>query len=158
MNDVGMDWIKDHPDINQVARFCQPIFRLSELFDQSWDSKHVHFLITAKEAVEDADPAKAAEQWDYVSELPLQTMYRRESQVSTPPLQALNLARFPRGTRKTPDTFYRRHIKRVRQVAEEFEDSHIQWILRIKTGPTSNSYHHCAPRPDLPPNLSRVLR
>ena len=86
VDDVGVDWIKDHPDINNVARRCQPVFRLNRLFDQSWDPERVHFLITAGETVE-----------DYVPELPLQTMYRRESQVSTPPLLALNSVRFPRG-------------------------------------------------------------
>jgi len=85
MDDVGVDWIKDHPDINKVARRCQPIFQLSKLFDQSWGPEHVHFFITAKEAVEDAGPAKDAEKRDDVPELPLQTMHRRESQVSTPP-------------------------------------------------------------------------
>jgi len=158
MDDVGVDWIKDHPDINNVARRCQPAFPLSELLDQSWNRKHVHFFITAEEAVEDAGPAKDAEERDRVSEFPLQMMHRRESQVSTPPLQALNLVRFPRGASKIPGTFYRCHIKRVRQVAEEFEDSHIRWVLRIQRGPKSNGYHHCAPRPDLPPSLSGVLR
>jgi len=152
-----VDWIKDHPDINKVARFCQPIFRLSKLFDQSWDPEHVHFFITAKEAVEDAGPAKDSEETDGVPELPLQKMHRRESQVSAPPLQALNLVRFPRGASTTPGTFYRHNIKRVRQVAEVFGDSHIRWILCIETGPTSNSYHHCAPRPDLSPSLSGAL-
>jgi len=158
MNDVGVDWIKDHPDINKVARRCQPIFRLSKLFDQSRDPQLVHFFITAKEAMEDARPAKDSEERDDVPELPLQKLHRRESQVSTSPLQALNLVRFPRGASTTPGTFYHRDIKRVRPVAEGFEDSHIRWILCIRTGPTSNSYHHCAPRPDLSPSLSGVLR
>lgn len=158
MDDVGVDWTKDHPDINKVARRCQPAFPLSELFAQSWDRKHVHFFITAKETVEDAGPAKDDEERDHVSDFPLKMIHRRESQVSTPPLQALNLVRFPRGESTIPDTFYRCHIKRVRQVAEEFEDSHIQWILRIQTVPISRGYHHCATRPDLPPNLSGVLR
>jgi len=86
MDNVVEDWIKDHPDINKVARRCQPAFSISKLFDQSWDSEHVHFLVTAKEVMEDAGPAKDTEERDHVSELPLQTMYRRESQVSTPPL------------------------------------------------------------------------
>jgi len=149
-----MDWIKNHPDINKVACHCQPANHLSELLGQSWDRKQVHFFIT----VEDASPAKDFEERDDVPELPLQKMHRRESQVSTPPLQALNLVRFLRGASKTPGTFYRRDIKRVRQVAEGFEDSHIRWILCIRKGPTSNSYHHCAPRPDLPSGLSGVLR
>ena len=123
MDDVGVDWIKDHPDINNVARRCHPAFPLSELLDQSWDPKHVHFFITAKETVKDA------EERDDVPELPLQTMHRRESQVSTPPLQALNSLRFPRG------------------------ESTI-----TQAGPASNSCRRCAPRPDLPPSFSGVLR
>ena len=157
MDDVGVDWIKDHPDIKKVARRCQPAFKLSKLFDQSWDPNHVHFLVMAKKVMEDAGPAKAAEERDRVSELPLQTMHRRESQLSTPSSQALNLVRFRRGASTITGTLHRRLIKRVRQVAEEFEDSHIRWILRIQTAPASRGYHHCATRPDLPPNLSGVL-
>ena len=74
MDDIDVDWIKDHPDINKVARRCQPAFRLSDFFDQSWDPEHVHFLITAKETVDGYSP-----------ESPLQAMHRSESHVSTSP-------------------------------------------------------------------------
>jgi len=45
---VDRNWIKDHPSIDDIARFCQPALPLSEIFEDPWDPRQVHFLITAK--------------------------------------------------------------------------------------------------------------
>jgi len=77
--DVGVDWIKDHPNINEIARSCQPTFRLVTLFGRSRDPDHVHFFITAEGIVEDRVPVKAGGERGYVPKIPLYVTHRRES-------------------------------------------------------------------------------
>lgn len=70
--------------MDEVARFCQPAFCVNGLFDEPWDPDHVYFIVTAKELVEDASAIEAAEERDYMHELPLHIVHCRESRASTP--------------------------------------------------------------------------
>jgi len=92
--DVGEGWIKDHPNIDEVARFCQPVLSVSKALEEYWDPDHVHFLITVKAPVEDAGPI-TVEEGAHVPELPLHIMHHRKSWVLTPPFHIVNLLRFP---------------------------------------------------------------
>ena len=59
MNKVDRGWVKTVPDVEGIAHYCQPGFPVSELFGQSWNANHVHFLVTAKELVQDGDSSPA---------------------------------------------------------------------------------------------------
>ena len=56
MMDIGAGWIRSYRDVEEVARFCQPALRVSELVHQSWDPVNVHLLVTAKEFTRDRSP------------------------------------------------------------------------------------------------------
>jgi len=124
-----VDWIAKHPNLEGLE--CVRYHAVGGVRGALGEPKHVHLIITTEEYAEDRESG-ALEGRDSVEELPLQVMYRREPQVSTTPfLAAINLLKLLRseGTATGP-TFYRCHLKRVRQVAEEFEDSNIRWVLR----------------------------
>ena len=80
--------MEKNTDIRKAAKLCQPVYTVSDVLGESWDRHHLHFIITAEEFVEDADPM-AAKEVDHVSELPLHAMHRREYKVSPPPLSRL---------------------------------------------------------------------
>ena len=67
-------------DIEKAAEICQPASTVSDALGESWDHRHVHFIITAEEFVEDADTmaAKEVEHVPELPELPLHAMHRRE--------------------------------------------------------------------------------
>ena len=73
-NVISEDWIETHPDIGDVALPCYRTFCINELFDESWEPDHVHFLISVKEPRKDLDPT-SAEEW----KSPLHLMHLRES-------------------------------------------------------------------------------
>ena len=48
MDNVDEDWIKNVEDIKIITVSCQPAFRISRLFDGSWDRDNVHFIVMAE--------------------------------------------------------------------------------------------------------------
>ena len=72
--------MEENTNIEKATKLCQPVDTVSDALGESWDRRHVHFIITAEEFVEDADPmaAKEAEHVSELSELPLHAMHRRE--------------------------------------------------------------------------------
>ena len=70
--------MKESANIEEAIEFCQPALTISDALGESWDRRNLHFIITAEESVEDADPM-AAKEVDQVSELPpLHAMHLRE--------------------------------------------------------------------------------
>ena len=53
MGDVDVNWVKAIGDIKSVARFCHSAFRVSKLFDESWNPDHVDLIVAAKKNAED---------------------------------------------------------------------------------------------------------
>ena len=70
--------MKENTNIEETTEFCQPAYTVSDALGESWDRHHVHFIVTADEFVEGADPI-AAKEVDQVSELPpLHAIHLRE--------------------------------------------------------------------------------
>jgi len=49
---VDRNWVGDHPSIDDIARFYQPALPFLEAIEGYWDTRQVHFLITAKPLVD----------------------------------------------------------------------------------------------------------
>ena len=81
LDSIGVGWIADHPTIGDFCVRYQPAKLISSALG---DSEHVHLMVTAEELTEDRELVGFPEERDSVEELPLQVIYRRESQALTP--------------------------------------------------------------------------
>jgi hypothetical protein len=78
VKDIDKNWVGTINDVKDIARVCQPVLPISDLFGESWNLRQLQLLIVAEE---DRDPV-SVERRDFLSELPLQTMNRRKYWVS----------------------------------------------------------------------------
>jgi hypothetical protein len=121
LEEAYRDW--QHTDMEKSGYTThQPVKRLSAILGDTWDPDVVHIIVTAEESTEDECLAGALERMNVGPESPLQAIKNRESQVLTPPFQAvLNILRLPqRENPNLPLSFPGRNVEGVRQAAEEF--------------------------------------
>jgi len=113
LDSIGVKWIADHPTIEDFCVRYQPAKLISGALGEP---EHVHLLVMAEELTEDGELVGFPEERDSVEELPLQAIYRRKSQVLTPPFQiVLNLVRIPRSENTIIGPTVRRcHVEGVR--------------------------------------------
>jgi len=143
----------------KIAEICQPPVLVRKALGEYWDSDHVHFLITAVESQGDEDLTTAAERRDIVPGLPLQILNRRKYRVSIPYFHiAQNLPR-PRGSQRSyaASSLNGCPVQRIRLVAGQIEDCHIQRVFRVRPGRTTKDYYHHAAHPNLPPRFPEFL-
>lgn len=73
ISELKTDWIETVGDLKEIAELCQPAAALKYVLGESWDSRHVHFLITADKFEGDEDLEMST-----IPESPLEKMNRRE--------------------------------------------------------------------------------
>ena len=153
MNDIKENWVHKDDVIRDIAEICQPASTVRVAVGESLEKPgEVHLLIEAEEAVKgDEDIEMATEKGDIVSEVPLQTMYRRKFWVSILYIYiALNLPRLQGSyKRKTPDSLPGCPVQRILLIAVQIKLCHIQRVFRERRLWKTKSYHHCAPYPNL---------